>query len=107
MIESENITNKLVTLSELENDWDEIIHENILSVDTPIPVVLEKDDDELELIEKPLDQFRTHANESCLISNVQSDVNDYLSIAPGEGPPPPPPPTQCGNLYFLMSTAKN
>ena len=73
------------TLTDPNNDSDELIQERIHSINTPISIVLEKQHSELEFTENPLDQFRAPANEICLISKSPLQENECLNIAPGEG----------------------
>ena len=84
-INTENISNNMSTLTDPNNDLDELIQELIYSINTPISIVLEKQHSELEFTENPLGQFRTPANETCLISKSPLQDNECLNVAPGEG----------------------
>lgn len=70
--------------------FDIVINSN--SLDEPIPIVLERnDDDEFETTVNPLDAFRSTADETALMSHMPSEVeldNEILILAPGQGKTP-------------------
>ena len=84
IINTGNISNNLLALGSDNDDGFEVLN-SIDSIDTQIPIILEDCESELELGENPLDQFRTSANETCLISNIPCEDNECINIAPGEG----------------------
>ena len=90
----ENIPRNLLSIDDTgdANEHSDIIYETLISsIDNPIPIQIE-DEQELELSENPLDEYRTASNETLLITNIPQPVsNDIcINITPGEGKQPKP-----------------
>ena len=88
-INIENIPRNLLSIHDTgdTNEHSDIIFEKLISsIYKPIPIQVE-DEQELELSENPLYEYRTASNETLLVSNIPQPVyNDKcINIAPGEG----------------------
>ena len=76
-INIENIPRNLLSIDNTgdTNEHSEMIFETLISsIDNPIPIQV-KDEQELEMSENPLDEYRTASNETLLISNIPQPVS--------------------------------
>ena len=72
---------------------NELVEQLIRFPEDELKIIVEKESDEIECMENPLDEYRTPANETALIAEIPSlsDVEESISLSPGEGKIPVSP----------------